>query len=254
MSDTSSRQPHAALNPEGRRPKAEKILRLLDLRQPRDRPLTLLEIGTGSGVIAHHIALQSGLHCDVEAVDVVDQRQVFEGFRFQRVEGTALPFADASFDAVISNHVIEHVGEQDAQLHHLSEIRRVMRPAGRAYLATPNRWQVVEPHYRIAFLSWLPKRLRSPYLRWRGKGNFYDCEPLTRGQLEAMLASTGLPCRNLCAAAIRTMRDIEPKPGTGLRLAARLPTGLLQALASISPTHIYLLGQSERRDEGCSPP
>src|SRR3546814_9833619 len=69
-----------------------------------------------------------------------------------------LPFADDSFDVVLSNHVIEHVGEQPEQLAHLSELRRVLTPGGIGYLAVPNRWMLVEPHYRLAFLSWWPHR------------------------------------------------------------------------------------------------
>ena len=66
--------------------------------------------------------------------------------------------------------MIEHVGDESAQLHHLAELRRVLSKAGIGYLAVPNRWMVVEPHYRIAFLSWLPRGWRSPYLRLLGKG------------------------------------------------------------------------------------
>src|SRR3546814_18660903 len=98
-----------------------------------------------------------------------------------------LPFADDSFDVVLSNHVIEHVGEQPEQLAHLSELRRVLTPGGIGYLAVPNRWMLVEPHYRLAFLSWWPHAWRSPYLRLMRKGKFYDCEPLQLGQLETML-------------------------------------------------------------------
>lgn len=52
----------------------------------------------------------------------------------QRVDMEAMPFADATFDLVIANHVLEHV---DDDLRALREIRRVLRPGGRAVLQTP---------------------------------------------------------------------------------------------------------------------
>jgi SAM-dependent methyltransferase len=52
---------------------------------------------------------------------------------FARADGMALPFADGSFDLVLSHAVIEHVA--DAPLY-LRECRRVMAPGGRFYLST----------------------------------------------------------------------------------------------------------------------
>ena len=52
---------------------------------------------------------------------------------FLRADGMALPFADRSFDLVLSHAVIEHVS--DAALY-LRECRRVLRPDGRLYLST----------------------------------------------------------------------------------------------------------------------
>ena len=143
------RQPHAVLDLGSRTAKALKIERLLDL-QARSQPLRLLEIGTGSGGIAHYFATHPSLRCEVDAVDVVDNRLTTGDYRFQQVEGVALPFADGRFDVVISNHVIEHVGDASAQAQHLREIRRVMHPDGVGYLAVPNRWMLTEPHYRVS--------------------------------------------------------------------------------------------------------
>src|SRR5579885_2212514 len=192
----NARQPHAVLDVESRRLKAIKIERLLGLRAP-SRPLRLLEVGTGSGGIAHYFATHAELRIEVDAVDVVDNRLERDGFRFALVTDVALPFADGAFDIVITNHVIEHVGDRDAQLRHLREVKRVLRSDGVGYLAVPNRWQLVEPHYRLAFLSWLPRRLRSPYLRAMRKGEFYDCEPFAMRELERVLDTAGLRHRNL---------------------------------------------------------
>src|SRR5512142_2563718 len=182
MSISVRRNGHATLDLGTREAKGRKIERVLDL--PASHGRRLLEVGTGAGGIAHYFAARSESPFDVDAVDVTDQRQVVDGYRFTRVETTALPFESRSFDVVISNHVIEHVGDRGAQLHHLHEIRRVLRPEGRVYLAVPNRWMLVEPHYRVPLLSWLPRAWRTPYLRMTGRGHIYDCEPLRRFEVE----------------------------------------------------------------------
>lgn len=68
---------------------------------------------------------------------------------------TALPFADASFDAVICSHVLEHIPNDDDAM---DEIRRVMRPDALAVLDVPLRhaattyedWSITTPEGRTA--------------------------------------------------------------------------------------------------------
>lgn len=234
------RQPHAVLDLPSRRWKAVKIERLLDLSQRR-QPMRLLEIGTGSGGIAHYFATHPNLRCDVVAVDVHDNRLVRDGYAYRHVQGVELPFADASFDVVLTNHVIEHVGDATTQHRHLAEVRRVMRTDGVGYLAVPNRWMLTEPHYRLKFLSWWPHAWRTPYLRLMRKGNFYDCEPLQMRQLERMLAAAGFGYRNLCIEAWRETFEIERPDGRGARLLRMMPDGVLRPLRRIIPTLIYRL-------------
>lgn len=52
----------------------------------------------------------------------------------QRVDMLAMPFDNGTFDCVIANHVLEHVGDLGRAL---GEIRRVLRPGGHAILQTP---------------------------------------------------------------------------------------------------------------------
>ena len=52
----------------------------------------------------------------------------------RRVSVEALPFGDASFDAIICNHVLEHVGDDRKAM---AELRRVLVPGGWALLQVP---------------------------------------------------------------------------------------------------------------------
>jgi ubiquinone/menaquinone biosynthesis C-methylase UbiE len=54
-------------------------------------------------------------------------------FIFEQADAQALPFADASFDAVIANHMLYHVPDRPKAF---AEIRRVLRPEARFYAAT----------------------------------------------------------------------------------------------------------------------
>lgn len=236
--DASSRLPHVALDIYSRRLKGLKIERLLDLAN-RPQPIRMLEVGTGSGGIAHHFGTHLQLRCEVDAVDVHDNRLVTEGYRYQQVHDTQLPFADRSFDVVLSNHVIEHVGDEQAQRAHLAELHRVLSPDGVGYLAVPNRWMLTEPHYQLKFLSWWPHAWRTPYLRLMRKGTYYDCEPLQMRQLERMLNKAGFHYRNICIQALRVTFEVERPQSLGARLSRLIPDELLVPLQRIIPTLIY---------------
>jgi len=226
-----------------RRFKGRKIERLLDLAS-RPQPIRMLEVGTGSGGIAHYFGTHQQLRCEVDAVDVHDNRLIIEGYRYHQVQDTELPFADQTFDVVLTNHVIEHVGDEQAQRAHLAELCRVLRSGGVGYLAVPNRWMLVEPHYKLAFLSWLPHAWRTPYLRLMGKGEVYDCEPLRITQVERLLAGAGLRHQNLCVSALRATFEIERPQSTTARVLRHLPDGMFLPLRQTIPTLIYRFWRS----------
>lgn len=246
MSDKKQeRKAHAVTDLASRIPKAKKIELLLDLQSFNlDRPIRLLEIGCGSGGIAHYFATAPHIQCHVTAVDVHDNRQISESYEFIKIQGVDLPFANQQFDAVITNHVIEHVGDTQAQIRHLEEIQRVLQPNGAGYLAVPNRWMLTEPHYRLKFLSWWPRTWRSRYLKIMGKGNYYDCEPLEMRELESLLKSVGLFYQNLSVEGWRTTLDIEHPHRLSTRILAATPDAVLQPLRPIIPTLIYRIRPS----------
>lgn len=210
---------HAVLDRTSRREKAAKIIWSLE----RERPLEgarVLDIGTGNGTIAAELASRVGAAGNVVSVDVDDVRLDRDGYTFELLAGTTLPFADTSFDIVVSNHVIEHVGDRAAQQRHLDEVVRVLRPRGVAYVAVPYRWRLVENHYRLPFLSWLPGPLADRYVRATGRAARYDCRLLTRRGLVTMLRRAGVSARDATGQLIDATIALEN--GTTAR-ALRLP-------------------------------
>lgn len=85
---------------------------------------------------------------------------------FAAALGEQLPFADATFDFVVLDQVIEHVSDQSRVLE---EAFRVLKPGGAMYVACPNYLRFYEPHYKVRFFPLLPKVLGSLYLRLRGR-------------------------------------------------------------------------------------
>ena len=109
---------------------------------------------------------------DVSPARLEDLRRHYPTLQVQRVDGTALPFPDASFDVVVSFDVFEHIRDSDA---HLREVHRVLRPGGVYLLQTPNKWTNVvfetirwrsftrfrEDHCALHSLGELRRRLRA---------------------------------------------------------------------------------------------
>lgn len=80
-----------------------------------------------------------------------------------RADGKALPFKDGSFDYVVSNAVVEHVGDGECIRQFLAESLRVARHG--CFHTTPNRRFPIETHTGIPLLHWFPRRLHPRLLR-----------------------------------------------------------------------------------------
>jgi len=81
--------------------------------------------------------------------------------------GDRFPFEEKSFDWVFSNAVIEHVGDDAAQLRFVNE---TMRVAWNVFFTTPNKYFPVESHTNALLLHWLPG---DTFYRWCTKHRPY---------------------------------------------------------------------------------
>jgi SAM-dependent methyltransferase len=98
----------------------------------------LLEVGCGEGRgITHllpHISSYTAIDKIATAIEALQSK--YPSANLTAASLPPLPYADASFDSVVSFQVIEHI--RDDSLF-LNEIHRVLRPGGVALLTTPNR-------------------------------------------------------------------------------------------------------------------
>lgn len=79
-----------------------------------------------------------------------------------RADVRSVPFRDLSFDAVVSNSVIEHLGDRASQQAFAGEVRRL---APSYFVQTPNRGFPVEPHFVAPLIHWFPKRAQRRLIR-----------------------------------------------------------------------------------------
>jgi SAM-dependent methyltransferase len=117
----------------------EANLRFLEEAGPLPARARLLEIGSGKGRLLHALRARGyeafGVEPNLELI--AEGRRLYGALPVQPVRGTALPFANGSFDAVLSFDVFEHIADSDAHLH---EVARVLKPGGQYLLQTPNKW------------------------------------------------------------------------------------------------------------------
>src|SRR5262249_31665607 len=118
----------------------EANLRFIDMTGALTSAADVLEIGTGTGALLCTLLDRGHRARGVELrQDLIDEAQRWSSQRLaiERVEGTALPFPDRSFDVVLSFDVFEHIPDSDA---HLREVARLLRPGGSYLIQTPNKW------------------------------------------------------------------------------------------------------------------
>jgi SAM-dependent methyltransferase len=122
----------------------------------------LLDFGAGRGAQPQHsfrgsVARAAGVDIDEAVLEnsQLDEAKVM-------APGTPIPYADDTFDVVISANVLEHVAEPDFVFE---EIRRVLRPGGIFVFQTPNKRHYVPAIARLTphrFHLWVNKRRGVP--------------------------------------------------------------------------------------------
>ena len=121
----------------------------------------ILDIGSGAGVDTILAAMMVGPDGSAVGVDIVpemiaraesNRRMIdFDNVNFQKTSGEILPFADDTFDVVISNGVINLIPDKEAAM---SEIIRVLKPGGRLMVADQVATGSVQKDIKTRLANW----------------------------------------------------------------------------------------------------
>jgi len=139
----------------------------------------VLELGCGTGEFTRRLAEEGSclvaLDLSAELLARARPKVPPSRARFLRADAMTLPFPDASFDAVYGCSVLHHLDPETA----LAEVRRVLRPGGRAVFSEPN---LMNPQVLLMFRCG-PLR---PYF-----GTSPDEMAFTRGSISRVLGRVG---------------------------------------------------------------
>jgi len=121
----------------------------------------VLDLGSGAGTDSLVAALQVGPSGSVTGVDMTPEMVAkaragaaelgLAKVAFLEAEAEQLPFADASFDVVVSNGVIDLIPDKDAVF---AELHRVLVPGGRIQVADVTIQQPVSEEGRRQIDLW----------------------------------------------------------------------------------------------------
>ena len=192
----------------------------------------VLDVGCGDGQVSR---LATRLGAEVIGVDptwnCVSVAHERGGASFARAAAAQLPFADASFDAVVACLVFEHIRDVDAAI---AEVARVLQPDGRfcfflnhPLLQTPNS-------------GWIDDQfLDPPEQYWRIGSYLVEDETLEEVEKDVFIPFIHRPLSRyinaLVANGLLVERMEEPAPPAGFLAKAEE-----YAAASTIPRLLYL--------------
>ncbi|MDH5831320.1 methyltransferase domain-containing protein [Luteimonas sp. M1R5S18] len=129
---------------------SESIVELIQRFEPSEQHLDVPDVGAESGRQAAGLAARAHR---VSAIDIDTSAYADNAYPISMYDGKNLPFADASFDVVVSSSVLEHVQGLDGLL---ADVRCVLRKDGIAvHLVPTHAWCIWTT---VARAPWMLKR------------------------------------------------------------------------------------------------
>ena len=119
----------------------------------------VLEIRCSTGIITNYFADYflkiDGIDIDKKEIEYANLNNKKTNVLFQAVPIEEFE-SNKNYDVIVCSHIYEHVPDSRVLL---DNIYRLLKPGGVCYFAARNKFQPMEPHYNLLFLSYLPKSI-----------------------------------------------------------------------------------------------
>jgi len=148
-----------------------------------------------------------------------------------------VPLVDGACDFASAQNVLEHVLDLDGAL---AEAARVLRPGGGFAADSRNRYDLFfrEPHVRLRWVGFLPRRWQARYVHWRRGLTYDDTRLLSYGELLRALRRRLGPRTRITFPDV-TAYGAGEGPARLVAGAARVP-GVGEMLLRVFPTQLAL--------------
>jgi len=136
--------------------------------------------GFGTFLLSQKAKEIIGLDIDQPSIEEAKTNFNGENLNFLLGDGRKMKFPDNYFDAVVSIETIEHLNEED-QVEFINEIKRVLKPNGRLFLSTPDRYVVAKQG--MAYGAFHEKEFtKEELINFLDKNGFFDLELYGQGK------------------------------------------------------------------------
>jgi SAM-dependent methyltransferase len=219
-----------------RKARSGKIVRILQREIPNPAGAVIADIGCSEGHITESLA---EAFPNVVGLDIDYPSSWTGGFAFVQANACSLPLASESMDGIVVNHILEHAASPSSVL---DEVWRVLKPDGVCYLAVPNRFWPLEPHYRLWLLSWLPRWLAHRYVRLAGRGTRYPEQLPSYWSIRQLTSRFSV--EDLTPALLKDPERFFPDDPALLAQARKiqwLPLWLVKILVPAAPSWVLIL-------------
>ena len=175
--------------------------------------MDMLDIGCGRGKFMEEVIRGGGYIAGIEMNGIY----IEEANVAPITQGVAedLPFENKQFRFVNISETLEHV---DFPEEVLKEAHRVLSRPGYGYLSVPNRYGMFDPHFKLWFLNWIPRRFCNLFIGMMRKHKVYtyndgyqrldEMHYYTYGQITHLLNQIGFKYEDIRLKQVKGLKKL----------------------------------------------